>query len=108
MSLKQKNTVIINNSNQEIYLTTVEAENILTVLSKNKTEILRINNNGDFYIKGKLITNDKDIPKYLKKVSYNDYKSKLKEEIKNNPEMYQDILLELRRLKTEKLLNGNR
>ena len=108
MSLKQKNTVIINNSNQEIYLTTVEAENILTVLSKNKTEILRINNNGDFYIKGKLITNDKDIPKYFKKVCYNDYKNKLKEEINNNPEMYQDILLELRRLKTEKLLNGNR
>lgn len=78
---------------------------ILKIYGKNNKEIIKIENNGDFYINGKYIENDKDISRYLKKISINNYKEDLKEEIKNNPSLYDEILFELRREKIEKLKN---
>lgn len=74
-------------------------------LNDNNKEVIKVTNDGDVYIKGKLITNDEDIVRYLRKISLSNYKENLKTEIRSNPQLYDEIVMELRKEKIKKLLN---
>lgn len=102
---KTKHNVSINTVSGNIGITQSIQPNIIQINKSSGEEVIKIENNGDIYIKGKLITNDTDIVRYMKRISLSNHKENIKSEIRNNPELYNDIILELRKEKINKLLN---
>jgi len=77
----------------------------LLILTSKSGENLRISNNGDFYINGKFIDNDKLIVSYFKNIVFEEHTNNIKNQVRNNPELYQSIITELRIEKIERLRN---
>jgi len=73
-------------------------------INNTKGEVLKITKDGEFYIKGKLVETDKDIIRYLKVYMKENYRQTLLSDIRESPEIFQDIVTILRREKIEKLL----
>lgn len=78
--------------------------NILQINNKN-IEVLKITPDGDFYIKGNLISTDKDLVRYLKVISKSNYKETLLNDVRKDPDLFQDIVTILRREKINNILN---
>lgn len=98
------NTTTLSSKYQTATITYSPPPNIFQLNDNNK-EVIKVTNDGDVYIKGKLITNDEDIVRYLRKISLSNYKENLKTEIRSNPQLYDEIVMELRKEKIKKLLN---
>lgn len=104
MNNSNNNSIILSSKFQSTFITYSPPPNIFQLNGNNK-EVIKVTNDGDVYIKGKLITNDEDIVRYLKKISLSNYKENLKTEIRSNPQLYDEIVMELRKEKIKKLLN---
>ena len=103
MNNSNNNSIILSSKFQSASITYSPPPDILHIF--NNKDIFKVTNEGDVYIKGKLITKDEDIVKYLKKISLSNYKENLKNEIRSNPQLYDEIVMELRKEKINKLLN---
>lgn len=78
--------------------------NIFQINGKNNSEVLKITHDGEIYIKGKLIETNKDIVRYSKVFMKNNYKQTILNDIRQDPDLFQDVITTLRREKIEKLL----
>lgn len=76
------------------------SSSIFQINNKN-IEIIKITNDGKIYINGKLTKNEKLITNTIVDIFNDNNRYKLKEEIRNNSKLYQEILLELRNEKIE-------
>ena len=96
-------TTTLSSKYQTATITYLPPPNIFQLNGNNK-EIIKVTNDGDIYIKGKLITNDEDIVRYLRKISLSIYKENLKTEIRSNSQLYDEIVMEIKKEKIKKLL----
>lgn len=99
------NNTSTTSSDFDVAKITYKQPDIIFQINGSNKEIIKVTNYGDIYIKGNLITNDKEILRYLKKISISNYRENLKNEIRTNPQLFDEIISELRKEKINKLLN---
>lgn len=76
---------------------------LFNVDDKNGNSLLKINDDGNFFIKNKLITDDKNICRYITFICKRIYTDDIKESILYNPELMQEILEHIRNEKMKKI-----
>lgn len=103
--MNTNNTSTTSSDFNVVKITYKQPDIIFQLNGSNNKEIVKVTNDGDIYIKGNLITNDKEILRYLKKISISNYKENLKNEIRTNTHLFDEIISELRKEKINKLLN---
>ena len=80
-------------------------KNDIIINDNNGNELVKIETGtGNFYIKGKLITNNELVGRYLSNLGQHDVMQLIRKELSNNPECIEEIINELRREKINNII----